>query len=206
MLLGREHFYPVFMKAVERVAKSGRVLDVGTTYKFRKEIEPFAGLFRDYVAVDFHASRAYANLNVDIDADIHQLPLRNESFDGVLCIEVLEHVPDPWRAVSELHRVLQPGGVILLTVPFMLGYHGKIGDYDDFFRYTDDGLYLLLHQFKSVRVEPKGGLAYRMLVTLAPNRLSNRVLGSPVAMRVINTLDKRYTTRSPAGWIVFAQK
>ncbi|MDQ3766085.1 MAG: methyltransferase domain-containing protein [Actinomycetota bacterium] len=206
MLLGHEHFYPVFMRAVERVAESGRVLDVGTTHKFRKEIEPFTGLFRDYIAVDFHASPAYADLNVDIDADIRQLPLRSESFDGVLCIEVLEHVPDPSRAVSELHRVLQPGGVMLLTVPFMLGYHGKIGDYDDFFRYTDDGLYLLLHEFKNVRVEPRGGLVYRVLVTLVPDRLSNRMFRSPVAMRLINAFDKRRATRSPAGWIVFAQK
>ena len=206
MLLGHEHFYPVFRKAIERVAKSGRVLDAGTTHKFRKEIEPFAALFHDYVAFDFHASPAYADLNVDIDADIHRLPLRSGSFNGVLCIEVLEHVSDPARAVSELHRVLQPGGVMLLTAPFMLGYHGKIGDYDDFFRYTDAGLHLLLQEFESVRVEPKGGLTYRVLMTLVPYRLTNRLFGSPAAMRVINAFDKRRATRSPAGWIVFAQK
>jgi SAM-dependent methyltransferase len=206
MLLGHEHFYPVFRKAVEQVAKSGRVLDVGTTHKFRKEIEPFRPIFHEYVAVDFHARSDYSELNVDIDADIHQLPFRNETFDGVLCIEVLEHVPDPSQAVSELHRVLRPGGVMLLTVPFMLGYHGKIGDYDDFFRFTDDGLYLLLREFKSVRVEPKGGLTYRVLATLVPDRLSNRLFNSPAAMRLINALDKRRPTRSPAGWIVFAHK
>jgi ubiquinone/menaquinone biosynthesis C-methylase UbiE len=206
MLLGHEHFYSVFRKAAEQVAKSGRVLDVGTTHKFRKEIEPFRPLFREYVAVDFHARSDYSELNVDIDADIRQLPFRNETFDGVLCIEVLEHVPDPSQAVSELHRVLRPGGVMLLTVPFMLGYHGKIGDYDDFFRFTDDGLYLLLREFKSVRVEPKGGLTYRVLVTLVPDSLSNRLFESPTAMRFINALDKRRPSRSPAGWIVFAQK
>jgi len=39
------------------------------------------------------------------------------SFDCVLCSEVLEHVPDDAKAVSELRRVLKPGGVLIATVP-----------------------------------------------------------------------------------------
>ena len=45
------------------------------------------------------------------------IPFPDASFDCVFCIEVLEHVPNPWGALSEIHRVLRPGGVLALSVP-----------------------------------------------------------------------------------------
>ena len=45
------------------------------------------------------------------------IPFPNASFDHVFCIEVLEHVPNPWGALTEIHRVLRPGGVLALSVP-----------------------------------------------------------------------------------------
>ncbi len=53
-------------------------------------------------------------------ADIHSLPLLNESFDEIICIHVLEHVKDDKTALKELNRVLKPDGEILLMVPFMM--------------------------------------------------------------------------------------
>ena len=50
-------------------------------------------------------------------ATVCDLPFRDASFDKVLCAEVLEHVEDDRRAVSELARVLRPGGVLVITVP-----------------------------------------------------------------------------------------
>lgn len=45
------------------------------------------------------------------------LPFDDTAFDYVFCIEVLEHVPEPFRTLSEIHRVLRPGGVLILSVP-----------------------------------------------------------------------------------------
>lgn len=53
-------------------------------------------------------------------ADIHSLPLPNETFDAVICIHVLEHVKDDIAALKELHRILKPNGELLLMVPFMM--------------------------------------------------------------------------------------
>jgi SAM-dependent methyltransferase len=50
-------------------------------------------------------------------ADLHALDLPDASFDGVVCGEVLEHLEDDRRAMSELARVLVPGGVAVATVP-----------------------------------------------------------------------------------------
>ena len=54
---------------------------------------------------------------VDIVSDICAIPQPAASFGAVLCVEVLEHVPDPVAAVRELARVLAPGGALILTAP-----------------------------------------------------------------------------------------
>jgi ubiquinone/menaquinone biosynthesis C-methylase UbiE len=50
-------------------------------------------------------------------SDIFRLPFRDESFDGVICSEVLEHIKDPRPAVSEILRLLKPGGSLAASVP-----------------------------------------------------------------------------------------
>ena len=54
---------------------------------------------------------------VNIIADAHHLPFRNEVFDRVFCIEVLEHLNSPLKALNEIRRVLNKNGTIIVTVP-----------------------------------------------------------------------------------------
>jgi SAM-dependent methyltransferase len=65
------------------------------------------------------------------------LPFRNESFDGAVCSEVLEHVANVRELLSEMARVLKPGAPALITVPFVFRYHP---DPQDFRRFTPLGL------------------------------------------------------------------
>lgn len=50
--------------------------------------------------------------------DVTCLDFPDESFDGVICIHVLEHVPDDTKGISEMYRVLKKGGFAILQVPF----------------------------------------------------------------------------------------
>jgi SAM-dependent methyltransferase len=84
----------------------------------------------------------------------------DNSFDAVLCIQVLEHVANPFRAVDELLRVLHPKGNLLVTVPFLVQYHGRQGKahspdhehYPDFWRFTHQGLEELFCRFQNVHI------------------------------------------------------
>jgi SAM-dependent methyltransferase len=60
---------------------------------------------------------------IDVVSDIAAIPAPDESFDAVLCSEVLEHVPDPTRALDEFARLLRPGGKLIITAPFASFVH-----------------------------------------------------------------------------------
>ncbi|ADH90717.1 Methyltransferase type 11 [Ancylobacter novellus DSM 506] len=54
--------------------------------------------------------------------DIHDLSFDDASFDLIVSNEVFEHIPSPTIAFGECHRVLRPGGEMLMTTPFFVGY------------------------------------------------------------------------------------
>lgn len=55
---------------------------------------------------------------IDLVCDIVSIPEPDTSFDAILCSEVLEHLPDPLKALDEFSRLLKPGGKLILTAPF----------------------------------------------------------------------------------------
>lgn len=65
------------------------------------------------------------------------LPFRDGSFDGVLCLNVLEHVKDPFRVAREIARVLKPGGELYCVVPFLQPVHAYPHHY---YNMTSQGL------------------------------------------------------------------
>ena len=73
---------------------------------------------------------------VDFSADATRLPLADDSVDTLITLEMLEHVPDPGAVVTELARVLKPGGTVFLSVPSAVPRH----DHHDYWRFTAQGL------------------------------------------------------------------
>jgi SAM-dependent methyltransferase len=130
----------------------GLLVDVGAGR------QPYAALFqsrvRRIVAVEFPG--ASPRRGVDVMADAHALPLRSGVADTVLCVEVLEYLVDPRRAVRELARILKSRGVLLLTAPQI---RGASDEADDYWRFGRAGLALLAREvgLTDVRVDPCGG-------------------------------------------------
>jgi len=125
----------------------------------------------DYRAIDLAVGESrwdYSNL--DYVGPLHAMPIDDETFDAVLCTQVLEHVEWPRESVKEMHRVLKRGGRLFLTVPMAQGEHQV--PYD-FFRYTSFGIRSVCRSagFREVTVTPFGGLWARWAYEL-PRGLS----------------------------------
>ncbi len=88
---------------------------------------------------------------VDEIADVTKLQYKSNSFDIVICVSVLEHVKDYNKAVSEIFRVLKPGGETVIAVPFLFPLHDVPGDY---WRFTVYALKEILKKFSKVIVKP----------------------------------------------------
>ena len=61
--------------------------------------------------------------HVDLVSDVTSIPAADASFDVILCSEVLEHVPEPTKALDEFSRLLKVGGILILTAPFASNVH-----------------------------------------------------------------------------------
>lgn len=96
----------------------------------------------------------FPSKEVDIVADIAEVPLCDSCADAVIIDSVIEHVPYPDKVVAEAHRILKPGGRLFINCPFMLPYHG----YPAHFRnLTRDGMEHLLEDFDNVEIVPTFG-------------------------------------------------
>ena len=127
----------------------GRVLDAGCGRR------PYAEFFSDYTGLEFDRVR-YADAPADVWGSGMELPFRDKAFATVFSSQVLEHVPEPWRMVAEMARVLEPGGHLILTAPHIWGLHEAPHDY---FRFTCYGLEHLARRvgLQPVEVRPMAG-------------------------------------------------
>ena len=116
----------------------GQFLDAGCgTQPFRSAVE---GQVDRYLTFDIEARAD----QVDFIGDVEEMTaVPDRSIDSLLCSEVLEHVPHPDRAIREFARIVKPGGVLFLTVPFLARLHEEPHDY---YRYTRHGLRRLLEE------------------------------------------------------------
>jgi len=90
-------------------SKQNKVLHFAPEQAFYKRFRKLKNL--DYTTTDLNSPLA------DVKADICDLPFEDNSFDVILCNHVLEHIPDDAKAMSELLRVMKPGGWGVFQIP-----------------------------------------------------------------------------------------
>jgi SAM-dependent methyltransferase len=124
LLREMQGFFPEF---------TGEVLDVGCGRKPYRAFVPA----RHYVGLDLDTPELRELGGADLFYAGGKFPVADESFDAVLCSQVLEHIFAPTEFLAEIRRVLRPGGVLLLTTPFAWDEHSQP---HDFGRYSSFGL------------------------------------------------------------------
>lgn len=93
---------------------------------------------------------------IDVICDVTDMkPISDESIGLVLNLESLEHLPYPQKGIDEIHRVLRPNGLLILTTVMHFKIHRAPKDY---WRFTPDGLELLLNRFKILDCTLEGDL------------------------------------------------
>lgn len=134
-----ESFYLTRKKLLSNISENvhhlnGHMMDFGCGSK------PYRSLFNvaKYTGVDFQGEgHSHENEEIDVFYDGKTLPFGDNHFDSVFSSEVFEHVFNLEEMMKEIHRVMKPGGTILVTCPFIIAEHEQPNDYG---RYTSFGL------------------------------------------------------------------
>lgn len=143
-----------------------------------------------------------SNFEPDILASGYNLPFKNNVFDTIVSMEVLEHLEKPQSFANEIYRVLKPNGVFFLTTRFIHEIHGE-----DYFRYTKLSLETLFKKFRVVNVEEQGSslsvLSYLIVSSFRSPLLYNIL--SPF-YPLIEKIDKHGPKRITLGYSIYGAK
>lgn len=164
------------------MAATGQLLDVGAGESPWRDLMPSVV---EYAAVDIDSSPEFGmRRHSDMQYyDGVRLPFADNSFDVILCTEVLEHVRDPASFLKDLNRVLRRGGTLILTVPWSARMHHIPYDFSRFSRFGLEANLQAAH-FSEVEISERGNdiaviankLTVLMVRLLLPSRKSLAIL------------------------------
>jgi len=143
------------------------------------------GLDKIYKSKDIKiiSTDIYPSNNIQFISDCHNIPLKNESVDGVIIQAVLEHVLKPEQVINEVYRVLKKKGIVFAETPFMQHSHEEPYDFN---RFTELGHRWLFKSFKSLYRKTNGGPSVSLfwsikffLFSLTNSKLISNLLSIP---------------------------
>lgn len=111
--------------ALKNIAPETKILDAGAgELKYKKFCEHLEYTSQDFGQYNGEGNseglqtKTWDNSKLDIVSDIVNIPVKNSSFGAIMCVEVLEHLPRPEKAIDEFARILEKDGILILTAPF----------------------------------------------------------------------------------------
>ncbi|MBI2446479.1 MAG: class I SAM-dependent methyltransferase [Parcubacteria group bacterium] len=127
----------------------GTILDIGSGPNGGRYKNFFSG--NDYITLDINP-----DYSPDIIGSAERIPAPDNSFDGVVCFQVLDDLKNPAEAIKEMSRVLKAGGYGMLSVPQSNELHDEPNDY---WRFTKYGVVVLLSEagLEIIKILPRGG-------------------------------------------------
>ena len=194
----------------------GKTVDIGAGYaKYRDLIKQYCD---SYLTVDNMSSQYQferVDKKIDVISDVTETPFGDNEFDTVICTEVLEHVEDPFKLISEISRILKGGGYAIISSAWAAPYHREPKDY---WRFSPDAYELLARRsgLEITEIYQKGGffsLAFYFFgrsVDLNTKKLRKFVNYfswiNLVLTKIFEYFDKYYKTQDSIGHLVVVRK
>ena len=121
-------------------------------------------------------------------------------YDVIICLGVLEHCYDPFRASENLLKMLKPRGVLFGYVPFMFRYHGPPDlHFQDFMRFSRDSIAYMFRDARSTKLFPIRGRFSTAMNFLVPF-WKRRIEGSGINFLLDKVFSKRTNTLQCSGY------
>ena len=192
----RSEIQPLLPVTVSRTLEVG--CGAGNTLAWLKGIRQctwMAGVELDREA----AEQARRRLDMVYEGNIERmdLPIEPDSLDLILCLDVLEHLIDPWTVVQRLRKLLKPGGAIIASIPnignrkviFPLLFMGK-------WNYTDEGFLDKTHlrffvRATAIQLIESSGLKVDMVLTTGLGKSRKSKIVNAMLPRFIKSLFER---------------
>jgi SAM-dependent methyltransferase len=150
-----------------------RILDVGCG------VQPYYPLFAD-IASEYDGNDVEPGPRIKYVSMVESLPIPDESYDVVLCTQVMEHVRRPVQALSEMTRVLAPGGHLFMTTHGVYPFHPHPGDYWRWTRQGFEAMFEDTDELELVDLVPHGGSGSAMAILLNTSiREAGKAVGVP---------------------------
>jgi SAM-dependent methyltransferase len=150
-------------ETLKSIPQKSRILDAGAgTQRYRKFCKHLNYVSQDFGKYNGQGDSAglqtgeFEYGELDIVCDITSIPEPDSSFDAIMCLEVLEHLPDPVQAIKEFSRLIKPKGHLILTAPFCSLTHFSPYHFNTGFNKYWYEIHLSLYHFKIIEICPNG--------------------------------------------------
>ena len=186
---------------IKQININDEVLDVGKSMRgFFDKIKS-----KSIITLDVNEFEDYPDIVFDL---CDELPENlNRKFDKIICIAILEHVYNPFKAVGNLKKMLKENGTIYGYVPYLYKYHAP-NDlmFQDYFRFSKDALAYLFRDFKEVELFPIRGRISTPLNILFAGRWKKYIERTKINILLDNLVSDQINQKQCSGFNFIIKK
>ena len=187
-------------KVLEEINISDQVLDIGMAMRDKhKKIKS-----KNLQTLDVNDFGDYPDIICDICNDITGL---EEKYDKIICLAILEHVYDPFKAIQNLRSMLKKSGMIYGFVPYLYNYHAPIDlKFQDYFRFSKDSLAYMFKDFYQIELFPFRGRLSSSLHMLFGNKWKKYVEKTKLNFFLDNFISDEINYKQCSGFYFILKK
>lgn len=187
-------------KILEEINIKDEVLDIGMAMRDKyKDIRS-----KHIETLDVNDFGDYPDIICDICNDITGL---EEKYDKIICLAILEHVYDPFKAIQNLRLMLKKNGIIYGFVPYLYNYHAPLNlKFQDYFRFSKDSLAYLFKDFCQIELFPFRGRISSSLHMLFGNKWKKYVEKTNLNVFLDNFISDEINHKQCSGFYFILKK